>query len=151
MPVRGQTLLQRALETLKPLCGKRAVSTGNRQLTLPRGIRALPDLIPHVMQGPLSGLYAGLKAAHGAGVKTMLVLACDLPNVPAALPALLLRELRGHDVAFCEHGGQPEPLVCALRVKPMLKAVLASLANGSRLRWSRYGRRPSAACCRKPI
>ncbi|CAG1771682.1 molybdenum cofactor guanylyltransferase [uncultured bacterium] len=129
--VRGQTLMQRALETLMPLCGQRAVSTGNRKLTLPRGILALPDLEPHVMQGPLSGLYAGLVAARAAGFTTMLVLACDLPNMPTDLLSLLLRELRGHDVAFCEHGGQPEPLVCALRVAPMLKAVRASLARGS--------------------
>ena len=129
--LRGQTLLERALETLKPLCGKRAVSTGNRKLALPRGIKALPDLEPHVMQGPLSGLYAGLVAAHEAGARTMLALACDLPNMPTELLALLLRALRGYDVAFCEHGDQPEPLVCALRVAPMLKAVRASLQKGS--------------------
>lgn len=129
--VRGQTLLQHALGVLRPFCAALAVSTGNRNLELPQGVAPLPDLEPFAMKGPLSGLLAGLRAASAANAEVMLAVACDLPNVPAALLARLLRELRGHDVVFCEHEGLPEPLVCALQVTPMLAAVEASLARGA--------------------
>ncbi len=129
--VNGQTLLAHALAILSPLCEALGVSTGTRTLPLPPAVQAVPDLEPFVMQGPLSGLYAGLKAASTAGAETMLVLACDLPHVSMPLLQCLLNELHGNDVVFCEHAGLPEPLVCALRVQPMLKAVESSLAAGS--------------------
>lgn len=129
--VNGQTLLAHALSVMGPLCGALGVSTGTRHLPLPPAVQAVPDLEPFVMQGPLSGLYAGLKTASAAGAETMLVLACDLPHVSMPLLKCLLNELHGNDVVFCEHAGLPEPLVCALRVQPMLKAVESSLAAGS--------------------
>jgi molybdopterin-guanine dinucleotide biosynthesis protein A len=127
----GKTLLEIALSALRPLCVELAVSTGQRELVLPKGIEGLPDLKPHVMQGPLSGIWAGLKAAQKSGAEIMLVLACDLPHISAALLMKLAQELKGHDVVFCEHGGQPEPLVCALRVTPMLATVEAALEKGA--------------------
>lgn len=125
--LRGKTLLAHALAKLKRLCATSAVSTGTRTMALPRGIKALPDVEPHRLKGPLSGIYAGLLEAKSARADVLIVLACDLPNIPPGLLAQLLKELPGHDVAFCEHGDQPEPLVCALRVSPMLKAVASAL------------------------
>ena len=129
--VNGQTLLARAISVMGPLCEALGVSTGTRALPLPPGIQAVPDPEPFVMQGPLSGIYAGLKAAGAAGAETMLVLACDLPHVSTQLLKRLLGELKDNDVVFCEHAGLPEPLVCVLRVLPMLKAVETSLSSGA--------------------
>jgi molybdopterin-guanine dinucleotide biosynthesis protein A len=129
--LKGHTLLTRAIEALKPLCDVLAVSTGSRNIPLPPDVLTVPDLEPYMMQGPLSGLYAGLKAAQAAGAESALALACDLPHVSTALLARLHQDLMGHDVVFCEHGGLPEPLVCALRTAPMLAAVENSLAAGS--------------------
>lgn len=128
--VRGQTLLEHAIGVLRPLCSRIGVSTGERAFSLPAGVDSLPDLAPYAMQGPLSGIHAGLTTAKDAGAERMLVLACDLPNVTTPLLALLLGELANHDVVFCEHAGLPEPLVCALRVVPMLKAVASALEAG---------------------
>jgi len=127
--LRGQTLLEHALNTLATTCDRLAVSSGTRELELPKGVPALPDLEPHVQQGPLSGILAGFGYARTQACDRMLVLACDLPNVPPALLKLLLTSLSDQDVAFCEHGGQPEPLVCALRVEPMFTAVTLALSE----------------------
>ena len=125
--LRGQTLLEHALVTLATACDILAVSSGTRELKLPKGVPALPDMAPFVQQGPLSGILAGFEYARAQACDRMLVLACDLPNVPPALLKLLLTCLPDQDVAFCEHGGQPEPLVCALRVEPMFAKVKHAL------------------------
>jgi molybdenum cofactor guanylyltransferase len=129
--VNGQTLLSRAVSVMSPLCEALGVSTGTRALPLPPGIQAVPDIEPFVMLGPLSGIYAGLKTADAGGAESLLVLACDLPHVSTQLLRLLLSELKDNDVVFCEHAGLPEPLVCVLRVLPMLKTVETSLAAGA--------------------
>lgn len=127
--LRGRTLLEHALDLLRPHCGALAVSTGARDLPLPPGLTALADLPPYVQQGPLAGIHAGLVHAAKRHEK-LLVLACDLPLIPPGLLGLLVDKLEAADVAFCEHGGQPEPLVCALRTKAMLGPVERALAAG---------------------
>ncbi|KAA0214244.1 molybdenum cofactor guanylyltransferase [bacterium] len=127
--LRGRTLLEHASELLRPHCGAVAVSTGARRLDLPSGLTALPDLPPYVQQGPLAGIHAGL--VHAARRhERLLVLACDLPLIPPALLELLVEKLDAADVVFCEHGGQPEPLVCALRTAAMIGPVEGALAAG---------------------
>ena len=71
----------------------------------PEGCRYVPDLSPH--RGPLSGIHAGLLAAH---YESALFLAVDVPLVPAeTLEALLTAHTGG--VTMLQHGGREEPLI----------------------------------------
>lgn len=82
--VRGgavETLAERALRRLAEVCGEVAVADAGRGV-VPRA-RSLAD-------GPGRGPAAGLLgAARAFPARSLLVLACDLPAVPAALLARL--------------------------------------------------------------
>lgn len=119
--LRGRTLLQHALDTVAPLATEVVVATGARELPLPPEVRAAPDQVQGA--GPLAGIHAGLNALQSPRA---LLLPCDLPGIPTTLLAVLLKALQRAAVAYCELEA-PEPLVCALRVKPALRAVTAAV------------------------
>lgn len=123
--LRGRTLLELAADICRPLTGRIVAAVGPRTLDVPTGVVAAADAPEHENCGPLAGIAAGMTAL---GRPVAVVLACDLPNIPTALLERLVEGLSGAPCAFCSHGGQPEPLVCALRVKPMLARITASLA-----------------------
>lgn len=120
--LRGKSLLEHAVDVCRPLAGQIVIAVGPREIKPPAGTIAVPDENVYANCGPLAGIAAGLKAL---GKGRAVVLACDLPNIPAALLARLSEQVA--PVAFCEHGGQPEPLVCALDIGVMLPKVLAAL------------------------
>lgn len=74
----GATLAERAAAVLGEVCDE-VVVAGPPGLSR-RGLEAIADLFPG--RGPLAGIHAGLERANG---RPVLVLACDLPLVPAAL------------------------------------------------------------------
>jgi molybdopterin-guanine dinucleotide biosynthesis protein A len=123
--LRGRTLLQHALDTVAPLATEIVVATGTRSLPLPPGVRAAPDQFKDA--GPLAGIHAGLLALQAPRA---LLLPCDLPGIPTTLLAVLLKSLARAAVAYCELEA-PEPLVCALRVRPALRAVTAAANAGA--------------------
>ena len=80
------------------------------------GVRVISDAIAGA--GPLGGLYSGLLDVerHGAGRDRVVVLACDLPFVTAALLERLVAESRADEeidavVPRSAHGLEP---LCAL-------------------------------------
>ncbi len=123
--LRGRTLLELSADICRTLTDRIVAAVGPRALDVPTGVVAAADAPEHDNCGPLAGIAAGLAAL---GRPVAVVLACDLPNIPAALLRRLVDGLSDAPCAFCSHGGQPEPLVCALRVKPMLARVNAALA-----------------------
>lgn len=124
--LRGRTLLDIALDTTRAVCDELIVATGARDFKLPQGVSAAPDAPEHQGQGPLAGIAAGLAIATRDNV---LVLACDLPNVPVALALALLGALKDSHCAYCRHDAD-EPLLAALRRKPALVAITAALKDG---------------------
>lgn len=120
----GRTLLAQALHTVRPLADEIVVSTGSRELQLPAGVLAAPDMFADA--GPLAGIQAGLAALTAPRV---LILPCDLPGVPVALLRVLLRALDFAEVAFCIHEA-PEPLVCAVRTVAAQQAAFQALKSG---------------------
>ncbi|HEX6898457.1 MAG TPA: NTP transferase domain-containing protein [Thermoanaerobaculia bacterium] len=114
----GETLPALAARRLARVCAEVAVADGGRGL-LP-GLPSLPD-------GPARGPAAGILGAAAAYPgRPLLVLACDLPRVPAELLAELARGT-GIDWAVPRWGGRVEPL-CAL-YGPAALAALASRAG----------------------
>jgi molybdopterin-guanine dinucleotide biosynthesis protein A len=102
--VGGTSLPAAAAERLAAVCAEVAVAD--------RGRGVLPGL-PSLLDGPGAGPAAGILGAAAAYPgRPLLVLACDLPGVPAALLAELARST-AYDWAVPRWSGGVEPL-CAL-------------------------------------
>ena len=107
-----------AAERLAAVCAEVAVADRGRGL-LP-GLPSLPD---GPGRGPAAGILGAAAAYPG---RPLLVLACDLPRVPAALLAELCR-LEGYHWVVPRWSGGLEPL-CAFYA-PAALAVLAERAG----------------------
>ncbi len=81
LDVHGETLAARAARRLRGVCAEVAVADGSRGL-LP-GMRSLAD---GAGRGPAAGILGAAREWPG---QPLLILACDLPAVPAALLAAL--------------------------------------------------------------
>jgi molybdopterin-guanine dinucleotide biosynthesis protein A len=83
LAVGGETLAAMAARRLLAVCARVAVADGGRGL-----VPGLPSVQDGPGQGPASGILGAARAWPG---HPLLVLACDLPRVPAALLAELAR------------------------------------------------------------
>jgi molybdopterin-guanine dinucleotide biosynthesis protein A len=108
----GETLVERALRRLRAVCGETVVADAGRGLVA--GVDSVPD---GPGQGPIAAVLGA--ARHRPG-RALLVLACDLPLVSAAL----LRRIAGEagDWVVPRHAGGLEPL-CALYRPAALEAL----------------------------
>jgi molybdopterin-guanine dinucleotide biosynthesis protein A len=89
-----------------------------------RGFPVVTDAEPGL--GPLAGAAAALEAAGG---RPALLLAIDLPGVPAELLAGLASRLAGFDAVVPFSPAGPEPL-CAVYGPACLEAARACLGGG---------------------
>lgn len=132
LAVAGETLAARAARLLASVCRRVVLADGGRNLV--PGLPSLPDA---PIQGPAAGILAAARAWPG---HPLLVLACDLPRVPAALLAELLQEAgAGHGSIVGQAAGPDwvvprwerglEPL-CALYRSPALAALAAAAERG---------------------
>jgi molybdenum cofactor guanylyltransferase len=132
LAVAGETLAARAARLLASVCRRVVLADGGRNLV--PGLPSLPDA---PIQGPAAGILAAAQAWPG---HPLLVLACDLPRVPAALLAELLQEAgAGHGgivgqatgpdwvVPRWERGLEP---LCALYHSAALAALAAAAERG---------------------
>jgi molybdopterin-guanine dinucleotide biosynthesis protein A len=116
----GGSLPSLAVRRLAAVCAEVAVADGGRGL--------LPDL-PALPDGPGRGPAAGILGAAAAYPgRSLLVLACDLPRVPAALLADLARPT-GADWTVPRWQGGVEPL-CALYGPAALAALGRRVERG---------------------
>lgn len=120
--LRGETLVQRACDLLLSVCSEVVLADRGRQL-----LPAIPSVEDGAGSGPAAGI---LGAAAVRPARWLLVLACDLPAVPASLlEALRDRVEEGPQASSWvpRHGGaggrHSEPL-CAL-YRPEDLSVLA--------------------------
>lgn len=89
------------------------------------GLPAIPDV--YEGRGPLAGLHAALLHDPSCSV---LLLACDLPNVHSAMLERLVGLADGYDIAAaCTSDGIPQPL-CAFYRRTCIDAVENCLKNG---------------------
>lgn len=111
LPLQGQTLLKRAVNLLRSL-GLPVTAVISPGQSYPSfEFPAIQDDPPG--RGPLGGLYAALR--HSSA-RSNIVLACDLP----LLPARLFQCLRGHNleadiVVPVDSTGSPHPLAAVYR------------------------------------
>ena len=125
LTVDGQTMLLRTREQLSDFDSV-LLSCNDRQSA--PGFQIVPDLFQN--SGPLAGIHAALTATSKEALFTV---PCDLPNFTAALPRLLMAEMKEDtDVLICRNGeGYPEPL-CGIYRKRVLPVLEACLEAGER-------------------
>ncbi len=124
--VGGRTILERQLEALHGLVDRIWLAGYHGNEPLPPPLLALPDRKPD--HGPLAGLDAALAAAPA---DTVLLLACDMPNVTAAFLRHLLELGQLDDVDAVvprtERGYHP---LCAVYAQSCRAAVQRRLDQG---------------------
>lgn len=122
LPWGGVTLVAHAAERLAAVTAEVLLADAGRGY-LPAPFVSVPD-------GPGAGPVAGLLgAAQQRPGCHLLVLACDLPHVPAALLARLVAAADGSDLALprTTHGLEP---LCAVYAPRALERLAARVAAG---------------------
>ncbi|MEX0737873.1 MAG: molybdenum cofactor guanylyltransferase [Pseudohongiella sp.] len=78
--------------------------------------------------GPLAGIEACI---HGRQAAPVVVIPCDMPNVPSDLPERLLASLNtADDIAVVHDGRQDQPLCCAFYPRRWADDLSAQLDHG---------------------
>lgn len=153
---RSQTLLAYTVRRLASVSHEVVVAALPEQLSarqaqleaeLPQPLPALVADAPPPAFGPAAGLLAAAEARPQA---CLLVLACDLPRVPVALLARLVREAHEHPEAAWivpVRAGRLEPL-CALYSPVALRALASRATSG---RCALHELRSEALCRRELV
>ncbi|WP_152192585.1 molybdenum cofactor guanylyltransferase [Georgenia satyanarayanai] len=127
--VGGRRLLDHVLDATAG--ASRVVVVAPGTVPVPDGVTRTLEDPPH--GGPVAGIVAGLRAL-GRGEALVLVLACDLPGVAAAVPRLLTEAPglleAGADGVVLSDGAGREQWLLGLYSRPALEASVASLSAG---------------------
>jgi molybdopterin-guanine dinucleotide biosynthesis protein A len=134
--LRGRPMIAWVLERLAPQVDELLINA-NQNLAQYRsfGHPVISDEIGG-FAGPLAGLHAGMKTAHGAFV---LMVPCDSPFLPTDLAQRLFDALDADhaDVAVAKSGAQPYP-VFALARTSLRPGLAAFLEGGGRTVYAWY-------------
>ncbi len=134
----GQTVIERIISRVQPLCAELLVVTNTPDDYAFLGLPMYADAYPGASS--LGGIYTGL--LH-AGSQRALVLSCDLPLVEPDLLAYLLNLAFDYDVLMPFVDGRQQPLH-AIYAKTALDAMRAQIEAGDlkivRLLESLHGR-----------
>ena len=129
-PLRGRPMVAWVLERLAPQVGELLINA-NQNLERYKGF-GYPVVSDEIegFAGPLAGLHAGMKTAHGSFV---LMVPCDSPFLPTDLAQRLFDALDADlaDLAVAKTGAQPHP-VFALARTALLPRLAAFLEGGGR-------------------
>jgi molybdenum cofactor guanylyltransferase len=104
----GRTIIQRVLDSLRPLSGQILIVTGANRVELPGTEEAefVTDIYPHY--GPLGGIYTGLVSAR---FPLSIVVASDMPFINTGLLGYMLDQAGDYDaVVPLLEGGMVEAL-----------------------------------------
>lgn len=93
LELRGRSLVERSLEVLQTVFAEVLISSNQPELFASYGVRVIPDLIRD--QGPLGGLYSGLRAAAH---EVSFFMACDMPFVQSDVIGYLAQYVEEFDI-----------------------------------------------------
>lgn len=119
---KGITLVERAVELLRPLCSQVIISSNNLVYDF-TGCETWPDELPQ--QAPIIGIYSCLKRS---ATEVNIILSCDMPYVSADLLVYLLGYSGKHAVVVPVHDGFAEPL-CGIYKQSILPDLEKQIAN----------------------
>ncbi len=120
--LRGRPLIEHAIDLLRPFCSAIILSAPHDAYSKFE-CRVVPDVYPGI--GPLGGLYSSLCASV---TNFNLVIACDMPMVPAGLISMLMNQVEDYDAVVPCYNGRIEPL-CAFYNKKLSEAFDHSVRN----------------------
>lgn len=125
---RGKPLVDHVVARIAPQVDELLISA-NRNLDeyARRGYPVLRDGLPD-FPGPLAGVLAGLQAASHEWV---LVVPCDMPQLPADLAARLEAASRGFAIVIAEDGMRTHPAVMLVQAG-LAEKLAGYLAAGKR-------------------
>jgi len=115
LSVAGVSLLSRTVNAVAHAAVRQTVIVGDEQMDAVVGIREDP-----AFAGPVAAIAAGLRALPG-DADAVLILACDMPEIGAALPSLLA-DFAG-DGAIAVDRGRRQQLAVVVRTSALESAV----------------------------
>jgi len=128
LPINGRPMIQSLIQSLVPISRDIIVSLNDGERheelkqALPAGVRVVYDERPG--QGPLMGIYAGLKASE---TDVNFVVACDIPEIDPGFITEMRSHTGDHDVVVSvDNEGRPNALLAIYRrsVIPLIKKQL---------------------------
>jgi molybdopterin-guanine dinucleotide biosynthesis protein A len=125
LQIDGESLLHRAVATVRTAGARHIVIVGDEGVDGVPAVREDP-----AFAGPVAAIAAGLRALPGdAGA--VLVIACDMPGVEAALPVLL--DAFAHDGVIAVDRGRRQQLAIVVRPRALAAAIdrLPSVVDAS--------------------
>lgn len=123
LPVGRETLIGKAVNTLKSLFPEIILVTNEPELYQDLGVKLIKDLIPGC--GPLGGIHAALVASP---YRYNFVVACDMPFLEPQLIRFMVEQAPGYDGVVPAIGGRFEPLH-AVYAKSCLPPIEECLRN----------------------
>lgn len=125
LQISGETLLHRAIDAVRAAGAREVVIVGDDAAD---GVAAVREQPPFA--GPVAAIAAGLRALPGDS-DAVLVIACDMPEVAAALPTLLAG-FAGDGVIAVDRGRR-QHLVIAIAAEALRAAIdaLPSVVDAS--------------------
>jgi len=120
---KNKSLVEHAINTLKPLCNKVVISAKNNQYQF-TGCEVWPDELTN--QAPMIGIYSCLKRSQ---TEVNLILSCDMPLISPDLFEYLLSNSSNHKAVVPVHNiKQIEPL-CGIYKKSVLAEMEKFIKN----------------------
>jgi len=116
-PFKGKTLVEYAIEALKPWCSQVLISTNNSYNYRFTGLPTIADIYPNC--GPLSGIHSALTQAPG---NVVALIGCDMPYLDGRIFPFLIENLAGKQASVPLHNGFRETLCLVLRKDTILQA-----------------------------
>ena len=130
----GAPIIARPIALLRRSCAEVGVNapedSGAATYARSEGLAVLPDAPGHPI-GPLAGVAVGLRRVQELGLKQLVTLPCDTPDLPDDLIGRLL-QTPAAPAAFAETIDGPQPLcaVWSLELLPSLEAMLGEGRHG---------------------
>jgi molybdopterin-guanine dinucleotide biosynthesis protein A len=115
LQIDGETLLHRSVDAAQRAGARHVVIVGDEGVDDVPAVREEP-----AFAGPVAAIAAGLRALPG-DADAVLVIACDMPHVDAALPVLLAGFERGGAIAVDR--GRRQQLAIVVRTTALAAAI----------------------------
>ena len=117
LSLEGSSLLSRTVFAVAEVSARKTVIAGDQGMDAVVAIREEP-----AFAGPVAAIAAGLRALPSDS-DAVLVLACDMPDIRSALPALLAG--LGRDGAIAVDRGHRQQLAVVVRTSALVAALAA--------------------------
>ena len=125
MVLNGKTLVEYAIDALKPVCSKVVISSNNFIYDY-TGCEVWPDDLPD--RAPMIGIYSSLKRSE---TDVNIILSCDMPMMSSEMLKYLLENSSNHDITVPVHGDHFIEPLCGIYRKSSLEILKEFVEKGN--------------------